>query len=125
MTLLSCTNFKVNTVGIWGIIYDNLGKMGQNNALDHGLGYFDVISKSSDPQFASNKVIKTIQDFSRKKFVVWGGDFGKTAERNPKSVTPTFHIKWVLNHVCYVNFSIIGELGQFTETDHGRPKYPK
>ena len=59
MTLLSCTNFKVNTVGIWGIIYDNLGKMGQNNALNHGLGYFDVISKSSNPQFASNKVIKT------------------------------------------------------------------
>ena len=40
------------------------GEMGPNNALDHGLGYFEVVSKPH-------------------------------------------------------------ELGKFTETEHGRPKYPK
>ena len=125
MTALCCTSFKVHTVGIWGIMYGNLGKMGPNNALDCGLGYFEVISKSKNPQFASNKVKKTIRGFSCKRFMVWGGHFGKTGERNPNSATPTFQIKWVLNQVCYVNFSVFGELGQFTETEHGRPKYPK
>ena len=70
MTVLSCTSFKVHTVGTWGIMYINLGKMGPSNALDHGLGYFEVISKSSDPQFESNKVIKTIRGFSCKIFMV-------------------------------------------------------
>ena len=45
MTVLSCTSFKVHTVGMWGIMYGNLGKMGPNNALDYGLEYFKVISK--------------------------------------------------------------------------------
>ena len=60
MTLSNFTSFKVHTVGIWGIICEDFGEMGPNNALDYGLGYFKVISKSSYPQFASNKVIKTI-----------------------------------------------------------------
>ena len=106
-------------------MYSNLGKMGPNNALDHGLGYFEVISKSSNPQFASNKVIKTIWGFGCKRFMVWLGHFGKTAQSNPKSATPTFHVKWVLNQVRYVNFSVFGELGQFPKTEHGRPKYSK
>ena len=97
MTVLSGTSFKVHTVGIWGIVYGNLGKMGPNNALEHGLGYFEVISKSSNPQFASNKIINTTWGFNCKRFMVWGGHFRKTAESNPKSATSTFHIKWVLN----------------------------
>ena len=125
MTLSNCTSFKVHTVGIWGIICGNLGKMGPNNAVDYGLGYFEVISKSSNPQFASNKVKKIIWGFSCKRFMVWGGHFGKTAESNPKSPTPTFHFKWVLNQVRYVSFSVFGELGQFKKTEHGRSKYTK
>ena len=125
MTVLSFASFKVHTVGIWGIMYGSSGKMGSNNALDHGLGYFEMISKSSNPQFSSNKVIKTIRGFSCKRFMVWGEHSGKTVESNPKSATPTFHIKWVLNQVSYVNFSVFGELEQFTETVYGRPKYPK
>ena len=70
MTVSSCTSFKVHTLAIWGIMYENLGKMEPNNALDHGLEYFEVISKPSNPQFASNKVIKTIQGFSCKRFMV-------------------------------------------------------
>ena len=70
MTVLSCTSFKAHTVGIWDIMYCNLGKMGPNSALDYGLGYFEVISKSSNPKFASNKIIKTIQRFSCKRFMV-------------------------------------------------------
>ena len=70
MTVLCCTSFKVHTVGIWGTMYGNLGKMGPNNAPDHGLGYFEVISKSKNPQFASNKVKKTIRGFSCKRFTV-------------------------------------------------------
>ena len=57
--------------------------------------------------------------------MVWEGHCGKTAESNPKSATPTIHIKWVLNQVCYINFGVFGELGKFTETEHGRPKYHK
>ena len=56
----SFTSFKVHTVGIWGIMHDNFGRMEPNNALDYGLGYFEVISNSLNPQFVSNKVIKTI-----------------------------------------------------------------
>ena len=78
-----------------------MGKIGPNNALDPGMGYFKV----------SNKVIKTIQGFSCKRFMVWEGHFGTTAESNPKSATPTFHIKWDLNQVRYVKFSVFGELG--------------
>ena len=99
--------------------------MGPNNTPDHRLRYFEVIAKSSNPQCASNKVINTIRGFSCKWFMVWGGHFGKTAESNPNSATPTFHIKWLLNQVRYVNFSVFSELGKFTETEHGRPKYPK
>ena len=111
MTVLSCTSFKVHTVGIWGIMYGNMGEIEPNNALDHGMGYFKVISKTSNPQFVSNKVIKTIQGFSCKRFMVWEGHFGTTTESNPKSATPTFHIKWDLNQVRYVKFSVFGELG--------------
>ena len=125
MKVLSCTSFKVHSVGIWGIRYDNLWERGPNNALDHGLGYFKVISKSSNSQCASNKVIKNIRGFSWKRIMVWGGHFGKTGDSNPESATPTFHINWVLNQVRYVNFSAFGELGQFTETEHGKTKCPK
>ena len=125
MTVLSCTSFSVHTVSILGIMYSNLGKIGPNNALDHWLGYFKVICNPSNPQFASNKVMKTIRSFSCKRFMVWGRDFGKTAESNPKFATPTFHIKRVLNQVHYVNFSVFGELGQLTETERDRSKCPK
>ena len=53
------------------------------------------------------------------------GHFGKTAESNPKSATPTFHINWVLNQVSYTSFSLFGGLGQFAKTKRGRPNYPK
>ena len=42
------------------------------------------------------------------------------ADSNPKSSTPTFHIKWVLNQVSYSSFSVFGELGQFRKTERGR-----
>ena len=95
--------------------------MAPKDTLHHELGYLESISNSSNPQFASNKVIKTIRGFSYESFMV----FGKTTESNPKCATPTFHIKWVLNQVPYASFSVFGELGQFTETEHGRFKYPK
>ena len=56
--------------------------------------------------------------------MVWGEHFGKTAESNPKSATPTFHIKRVLNQVHYVNFSVFGELEQLTETVHWQAQIP-
>ena len=127
MTMFSCTSFRVHTVGILAIMYRNLRKMGPNDTLDHGVGFLESISKFSNPQFTSNKVTKTIWGFSYESFMVLGplGHFGKTAESNPKSATPIFHIKWVLNQVRYASFSVFGEFGHITETESGRSKYPK
>ena len=127
MTVLSCTSFRVHTVGIWRITYRNLRKMGPSDTLDHGLGCLESTSKSSNPEFASNKVIKTIWGFRYESFMVFGvlGHFGKTAESNPKSATPTFYIKWVLNQVRYASFIVFGEFWKFIEIERDRLKYPK